>query len=110
MAVTVTESCLQMVKDALHMNYALDTSTASRLNNEIMAGMQYIRSYCGPAAGFEPGEPYAQLLCDYVLRAESGALETFKADFAAELNAGQIDALTDSFAAALGMTPEDRDA
>lgn len=49
-----------------------------------------------------PGTESGQLLCDYVLRAESGALETFAQDFAGEITAGRIDFDTKTYAEAMG--------
>lgn len=83
----VTDEIYKMILDNLHITYTPDDSTERRLKNEIGAGVAYIRKYCNPRADFSPGTRLGQLLCDYVLRAESGAAETFAVDFAEEITA-----------------------
>ncbi|MBQ9328938.1 MAG: hypothetical protein IJ225_10480 [Solobacterium sp.] len=75
------DAILEMVKDSLHMSFDLDDSSARRLNNEIGQGIAYIQRYGDPSASCLPGTVTGQLLCEYVLRAESGAVETFYTDF-----------------------------
>lgn len=82
---TVGNEIVLMVKDSLHMSFTLDESSARRLNNEIASGIAYIKKYGDPDASFEPGTISGQLLCEYVLRAESGAAETFAVDFRNDL-------------------------
>lgn len=98
----VSDTIFEMVKNNLHITYTLDESGTARLTNETADGMQYIKRYCDPAALFEPGEKYAALLCEYVLRAEAGALETFAADYAAEIRAGKLEYDVDKYAEAMG--------
>lgn len=106
-----TMSILQMVKDNLHITYVTDQSTDRRLENEADSGIRYIRKYCDPAATCEPGTRYAAMLCEYVLRAESGALETFQTDYIHEITAAKTETDTDAFAAAMGyLDGEDDDA
>jgi len=95
------DKILQMVKDNLHITYELDDSSARRLNDEIADGMAYIRRVSDPEASFDHGESGARLLCEYVLRAESGALESFKRDYAPELLSGQIGSSVDAYAEAM---------
>lgn len=93
---------LQMLKDNLHITYELDDSTERRLWNEANDGIAYIKKYVDPNASCEPGTEYAGLLCEYVLRAESGALETFAADFAKDITAGRIITDVDAYARSKG--------
>ena len=102
MAAVVDDAVFTMVKHNLHITYTLDESSTERLTNEIADGMQYIKRYCDPSAAFEPGEKYAALLCEYVLRAESGALETFARDYADEIRTGKLEYDVDAYAEALG--------
>lgn len=98
----VTDEIYQMLMDNLHITYTPDESTAARLRNEAATGIAYIKKYCDPAADFTPGTKFGQLLCDYVLRAESGALETFARDFAGEITAARIESDVAGYAEAMG--------
>lgn len=98
----ISDEIYQMVVDNLHITYTPDISTESRIRNEISSGIAYIRKYCNPGADCMPGTESGQMLCDYVLRAESGALETFAQDFAGEITAGRIDFDTKTYAEAMG--------
>lgn len=98
----VTDEIYKMLIDNLHITYAPDESTAARLRNEAAAGIAYIKKYCDPAADFGPGTKFGQLLCDYVLRAESGAMETFARDFAGEITAARIESDVAGYAEAMG--------
>lgn len=98
----VTESIYKMILDNLHITYEPDDSTKNRLENEIAAGMAYIRNYCSPDADFSPGTRFGQMLCDYVLRAEAGALETFAQDFAEDITAAGIETEVEGYAEAMG--------
>ena len=109
MASLTTATIIQMVKDNLHITYDTDESTERRLRNEAESGIQYIRKYCDPAAACEPGTRFAAMLCEYVLRAESGALESFQADYATEITAARAELDADRYAAAMGYA-EDEDA
>ncbi len=109
MASLATATIIQMVKDNLHITYDTDESTERRLRNEAESGIQYIRKYCDPAATCEPGTRFAAMLCEYVLRAESGALESFQADYATEITAARAELDADRYAAAMGYA-EDEDA
>lgn len=93
---------LQMITDNLHITYTLDESTEHRLINEVMDGIGYIRKYIDPSASCEPGTEYAALLCEYVLRAESGALETFEKDFAKDIRTGKMITDVDGYARGMG--------
>lgn len=110
MASLATASIIQMIKDNLHITYDTDESTERRLRNEADSGIQYIRKYCDPAAACEPGTRYAAMLCDYVLRAESGALDSFQADYATEITAARAELDADRYAEAMGYTEDSGDA
>lgn len=99
---TMDEIILQAVKDDLHITYTLDESSQRRLKNAIEDGMAYIKAHGDPAATFGPGTYEARLLSEYVLRAESGALESFRRDFGAELRASQMGSQADRYAEAMG--------
>lgn len=96
------DNILQMVKDNLHITYTPDASTEKRLKNEIGAGIEYIRKYCDPAADCSPGTESGALLCEYVLRAEAGAADTFGEDFAVEITGAKIQTDVDAYAEAMG--------
>lgn len=98
----VADDVYQMILDNLHITYNPDNSTERRLENEISAGIAYIKKYCDPSADCRPGTASGQLLCEYVLRAESGDLETFKNDFADEITGVKIAHDTDQYAEAMG--------
>lgn len=102
MTESVTEEIYRMILNNLHITYEPDEATEARIRNEAAAGIAYIRKYCNPDAECGPGTRFGQLLCDYVLRAESGALETFSRDFAQEITAAKIEADTDRYAEAMG--------
>jgi len=96
------EQIIQMVKDSLHMSFTLDESSTRRLNNEIASGIAYIQKYGDPDASFDPGTISGQLLCEYVLRAESGATETFAVDFRSDLLAMRSESEAHQFAESQG--------
>ena len=98
----VTDTIYQMVCDFLHVTAALDVSSERRIREECAEGIQYLQTYCDPAATCEPGTACARLLCEYVLRADSGSAETFAQDFAKDLLEAQIQTQVESFAAAKG--------
>lgn len=99
---TVTEEVYQMILDNLHITYSLDSSAEQRIRNETSSGIAYIRKYCDPGADFAPGSRFGQMLCDYVLRAESGALETFAVDFAGDITAARIEHEAEIYAEVMG--------
>lgn len=98
----VTEKVYKMLLDNLHITYTPDESTEKRIRNEAAAGIEYIRKYCNPCADFSPGTRFGQMLCDYVLRAESGAVETFAVDFAEEIIAEKAEYEAKRYAEAMG--------
>lgn len=98
----VSEEIYQMILDNLHITYTPDDSTVNRIRNETASGITYIQRYCDPGADCSPGTRYGQLLCEYVLRAEAGALETFAQDFAEELTVSSIEYETAKYAEAMG--------
>lgn len=81
----MTQTIYQMLLDNLHITHIPDTSTVNRITSEAEAGIAYIRRYGDPDATCEPGTESGALLCEYVLRAEAGALETFQVDFLSDL-------------------------
>lgn len=98
----------QMVLDNLHITYTPDDSTVKRLKNETASGIAYIQKYCSPDADCSPGTVYGQLLCEYVLRAEAGALETFPQDFAEEITALGIESQVSGYAEAMGYAQTEK--
>lgn len=100
--VEIPDKIYQMVLNNLHITYTPDASTVERLKNEIAAGVAYIQKYCGPDAECLPGTISGQLLCEYVLRAEAGASETFSKDFAEEITAFGIESRVSVYAEAMG--------
>lgn len=106
--VSIPQEVYQMILDNLHITYTPDDSTKNRITNEISSGIEYIRKYCDPSAECSPGTNSGQLLCDYVLRSESGALETFAADFAEEITAVKIETDVDGYAEAMGYVKENQ--
>lgn len=101
-ALNVPESIMLMLKDYLHITYTLDESTQRRLENQATNGIAYIRRYCNAAATCEPGTDYAAMLCEYVLRAESGALETFGTDFDKDIREAKMLAEVNQYAEVMG--------
>lgn len=97
----VSETIYQMVLDGLHVTHTPDTSTASRLRNEIASGMEFITKYCNPEADFSPGTRFGQMLCDYVLRCESGDVETFAADFSEDITACKVESDVEAYVEAM---------
>ena len=98
----IPEEIYQMILDNLHKTYTLDESTEKRIRNETASGIAYIRKYCDPGADCLPGTRFGQMLCDYVLRAEAGASETFPRDFAEEITGSRIEYETEKYAEAMG--------
>lgn len=96
------QKIFNMVVQFLHITYTLDEATTARLTNEINAGIEYLNRYYSSGASFAPGSLGGQLLCEYVLRAESGALETFAADFAQDIAQGRMGVEVDQYAEAKG--------
>ena len=96
-----------MILDNLHITYTPDESTEKRIRNETASGIAYIRKYCDPGAVCSPGTRFGQLLCEYVLRAEAGALETFPQDFAEEITASSIEYETAKYAEAMGYAEKE---
>ena len=101
-AQTVADVLFQMILDNLHITYTLDDSTKRRLSNEIKDGIAFLKKYCDPDPDYYPGGEFAELLCEYVFRAESGALETFREDFSQEIRSAKIASDVDAFAEAMG--------
>lgn len=98
----VPEEITQMVMDDLHITYTPDGSTINRIKNEILSGMAYIKKHCYPNADFLPGTIPGRMLCDYVVRAEAGAVETFAEDFASDIISAKIDTDVKAYAEAMG--------
>lgn len=101
MDIIVTQSIFDMILHNLHFTFEPDLATRSRVENEIRDGIAYLRNYCDSDANFEPGGNYAALLKEYVLRAESGAVNTFSADFAKEIRAGRVQFDVEGYAEAM---------
>ncbi len=98
----ISNEIYQMILNNLHITYSPDESAVRRLKNEIASGTAYIKQYCSPDAECQPGTRFGQLLCEYVLRAEAGALDTFSQDFAEEITASRIEYETGKYAEAMG--------
>ena len=101
-ALNVSADIIQMLKDYLHITYTLDESTLRRLKDQAANGIAYIRRYCNAAATCEPGTDYAAMLCEYVLRAESGALETFSVDFDKDIREAKMLTEVNCYAEVMG--------
>lgn len=99
---TVTEEIYNMLLRALHVTYTPDADTAARINNEGAAGIALIQKYCDPESDCAPGTRCGQLLCEYVLRAEAGAAETFLQDFAQDIVEIKNETDIKAYAEALG--------
>ena len=74
-----------MLLRALHVTYTPDEDTEQRIRAEGAAGKELLNRYADPDADCEPGTRCGQLLCDYVMRAEAGAAETFLVDCAPDV-------------------------
>lgn len=98
----LSEEIYQMILNNLHITYTPDESTVKRIHNEMASGIAYLQKYCSPDADCGPGTMFGQLLCEYVLRAEAGALETFSQDFAEEITAFGIESRVSVYAEAMG--------
>lgn len=102
----MTATIYQMILDFLHITQDPDESSQRRIEKEINNGIRYIQKYCDPDATCEPGTEYAQLLCEYVLRAEAGALATFETDFAQDIVQGYASTQVRQYAEAMGYDQE----
>jgi hypothetical protein len=81
----ITETVYKMLLRALHVTYTPDEDTEARIRAEGAAGKELINRYADPNAACEPGTRCGQLLCEYAMRAEAGAAETFLTDFAQDI-------------------------
>lgn len=81
----ITETVYSMLLRVLHVTYTPDEDTEERIRAEGAAGKDLLNCYADPEADCEPGTRCGQLLCDYVMRAEAGAAETFLRDFAQDI-------------------------
>lgn len=102
----ISDEIYKMIIDNLHITYTPDESTERRLKNEIADGISFIREHCDPEADCAPGTKFAGMLCDYVLRAESGAKETFAQDFAEDITGAKIGYDTRKYAEVMGYDQE----
>lgn len=102
----MNETIYQMILDFLHVTYTPDESTVRRITNEINSGMKFLRNYCDPEAGFMPGTESGGLLCEYVLRAESGAAAAFEDDFAQDIVQSKLAFDVRKYAEAVGYDSE----
>lgn len=98
----MTETITNMLYDFLHLTMQPDTSSAGRIQAEAYAGMALLRVLCDPELTFEPGTEGGKLLCEYVLRAESGAAATFEEDFAADILRLKVSKDIQDYAEAMG--------
>lgn len=106
----VTETVYNMLIRALHVTYTPDEDTEQRIRAEGAAGKALLNRYADPEAGCEPGTRCGQLLCDYVMRAEAGAAETFLQDFAQDIVEIKTEFDARTWAAGKGYTEAEEDA
>ena len=100
----ITESVYKMLIRALHVTYTPDEDTERRIRAEGSAGKDLLNRYADPEADCEPGSRCGQLLCDYVMRAEAGAAETFLRDFAQDIVEIKSEFDAKTWAAGMGYT------
>jgi len=100
----ITETVYSMLLRALHVTYTPDDDTEQRIRAEGAAGKDVLNRYADPEADCEPGTRCGQLLCDYVMRAEAGATETFLTDFAQDIVEIKAEYDIRRYAAAKGYT------
>lgn len=100
----ITETVYSMLLRALHVTYTPDDDTEQRIRAEGAAGKDVLNRYADPEADCEPGTRCGQLLCDYVMRAEAGAAETFLVDFAQDIVEIKAEYDIRRYAAAKGYT------
>lgn len=96
------DAVYQMLLDHLHITYKPDESTIRRITNEGNAGIAYIQKYGGPDVSFKPGTLGGALLCEYVLRAEAGALDSFQNDYLSDLIQIRAESDISMYAEAMG--------
>ena len=106
----ITETVYKMLLRALHVTYTPDDDTEQRIRAEGAAGKELLNRYADPVAGCEPVTRCGQLLCDYVMRAEAGAAETFLTDFAQDIVEIKSEYDIRAWAAAKGYTEAEGDA
>lgn len=100
----ITETVYGMLLRALHVTYTPDEDTERRIRAEGSAGKDLLNRYADPEADCEPGSRCGQLLCDYVMRAEAGAAETFLRDFAQDIVEIKSEYDAKTWAAGMGYT------
>lgn len=100
----ITETVYSMLMRALHVTYTPDEDTERRIRAEGSAGKDLLNRYADPEADCEPGSRCGQLLCDYVMRAEAGAAETFLQDFAQDIVEIKSEYDAKTWAAGMGYT------
>lgn len=106
----ITETVYNMLLRALHVTYTPDEDTEQRIRAEGAAGKDLLNRYADPDADCEPGTRCGQLLCDYVMRAEAGAAETFLVDFAQDVVEIKSEYEARIWAAGKGYTEAEGDA
>ena len=102
----VKETIYADLLDFLHYTQTPDDSTARRIQDEAAAGLEYLKRYFDPDATYEPGTRGYALLCEYVLRAESGAVSTFETDFSSDLVGGRVENDVKAYAEAMGYAED----
>ena len=101
---TVSENIFAMVKRFLQISHQLSESDRQELEDKIASGMDYLHEVADPDATFAPGTFSGQLLCEYVLRTESGATDTFGTDFGRDLIQQNMSYRTAKYAEAKGYS------
>lgn len=102
----VADNVYNGILNFLHVTQTPDTATAARITNEIEEGLEYLERYFDPDATYDPGTRGYALLCEYVLRAESGARDTFETDFRSDIIGGRIETDTARYAEAMGYAED----
>lgn len=98
----ITDTVYNMLLRKLHVTYTPDVDTEQRLRDEGAAGIRLLKKYCDPEADCEPGTRCGELLCEYVMRAEAGAADTFLKDFAQDIIELQTETDVNRYAEAIG--------
>ena len=98
----ITDTVYNMLLRKLHVTYTPDVDTEQRLRDEGAAGIRLLKKYCDPEVDCEPGTRCGELLCEYVMRAEAGAADTFLKDFAQDIIELQTETDVNRYAEAIG--------
>ena len=103
---TLITALLAPVRAYVQQGYEADEDTTSRLTTEIGASIDYLRTYADPTTDFEQGSRMRELLCERVMRAEAGEVESFDKDFKDDVRSISINLQTAEYAAEMGYGDE----